>query len=125
MGDVAVESLPAPPSRGGCEFRIAETSEDGEIIETGASRSVTPPVHSCLRRLNSHHESFKRQVSFSDLPRYGETYEKYTNYFSEYDRTPRYRRGKRLTEADRRAILAEVICLLIFACMYLYKYPYM
>eukprot|EP01134_Creolimax_fragrantissima_P007720 CFRG7720T1 len=50
----------------------------------------------------------KRRVHFNALVTVGETFEKYTSYFSEYDRTSRYRRGKILTEADRAGILADV-----------------
>ncbi|KNC79864.1 hypothetical protein SARC_07760 [Sphaeroforma arctica JP610] len=51
---------------------------------------------------------FSLFVHSNNLVCVGETFEKYTGYFSEYDRTPRYRRGKILTEADRRGILADI-----------------
>jgi hypothetical protein len=75
--------------------------------QSGSGAQGAQPVNKLVKKLTVH-SKLKRHVSFSDLTQIGETYEKYSDYFSEYDRTPRYRRGKRLTEGDRKAILAEV-----------------
>jgi len=75
------EPVPIPqPSVPCCTIQECSTNTPPELPRC-ATRSP-----SCSRHLDSESQR-KRRVSFGDVS-IGETYEKYNNYFSVYDRTP-------------------------------------